>query len=67
MRMLTVAFAALLALAGCSEMNSSRFRYKMTVEVETPQVLRTVSSVLEISAGRIPMVPMLTTSSCGRS
>lgn len=53
MRMLTAAFAALLALAGCSEMNSSRFRYKMTVEVETPQGLRTGSSVREISAGRI--------------
>jgi hypothetical protein len=37
-------------LAGCGEMFPSKFRFRMTVEVETPQGLRSGSSVMEISA-----------------
>lgn len=38
------------ALGGCSEMFPKRFRFRMTVEVETRQALRTGSGVMEMSA-----------------
>ncbi|WP_394795580.1 hypothetical protein [Armatimonas sp.] len=45
-----VALAALLTTGGCREMFRKRFRFRMTVEVDTPQGLRTGSSVMEMSA-----------------
>lgn len=39
-----------LVLTGCGEMFPKRFRFKMTVEVETPEGLKTGSSVMEMSA-----------------
>lgn len=41
-----------LGLTGCNEMFRKSFRFKMTVEVETPQGLRTGSSVMEVSAAK---------------
>jgi hypothetical protein len=40
---------ALIALAGCNALNGNRFRYRMTVEVETPQGLRSGSSVVQVT------------------
>lgn len=37
-------------LAGCGLLGGNSYRFKMTVEVETPQGLRTGSSVYEVSA-----------------
>jgi hypothetical protein len=47
--------AGLLALVGCSVFNTT-YRYRMTVEVETPQGVRTGSSVIQVttSDGRNP-------------
>jgi hypothetical protein len=39
-------------LSGCNEMFRKRFRFRMTVEVETPQGLRTGSGVMEVSAAK---------------
>ena len=41
--------AAVLVLPGCREMFPKRFRFKMTVEVDTPQGVRSGSSVMEMS------------------
>jgi hypothetical protein len=38
-----------LVLTDCGEMFPSRFRFKMTVEIETPRGLKTGSSVMEMS------------------
>lgn len=41
-------------LAGCGLVKSYRpFRYRLTVEVDTPQGLRTGSSVIEVTAGEV--------------
>jgi hypothetical protein len=42
--------SSILALPGCSGSPRHTFRFKMTVEVETPEGLKTGSSVMEISA-----------------
>ena len=47
---LSVGSAAI--LTGCNEMFRKSFRFKMTVEVETPQGLRTGSGVMEVSAAK---------------
>ena len=39
-----------LPVAGCSFLFPKRYRFRMTVEVETPEGLKTGSSVMEISA-----------------
>jgi hypothetical protein len=39
-------------LSGCNTMFRKRFRFKMIVEVETPQGLRTGSGVMEVSAAK---------------
>jgi len=49
--------AAALALAGCG--STDKMHYKMTVEVETPEGLRTGSAVREITVRRPASVPML--------
>ena len=41
--------AGVLVLPGCREMFPKRFRFKMTVEIDTPQGLRSGSSVMEMS------------------
>ena len=43
-------FAAALALDGCSKILPNEYRFRMTVEVQTPQGLKTGSSVYEVSA-----------------
>lgn len=45
---LLMALLATMALAACGQ-RSETYRYRMTVEVETPQGLRTGSSVIEVS------------------
>lgn len=42
---------AVLSLAGCGS-NSSSYRYRMTVEVETPQGIKSGSSVMEVRLAR---------------
>jgi hypothetical protein len=42
-----------LVLTGCGEVFPKRFRFKMTVEVETPLGLRTGSGVMEMSAANV--------------
>ena len=39
------------ALAGCMSWDDSTYRFRMTVEVETPEGLKTGSSVFEVGAG----------------
>jgi hypothetical protein len=39
-----------LSLAGCSEWFPSRYRFRLTVEVDTPQGLRLGSSVMEVAS-----------------
>lgn len=51
-----MALVALLALAGCGTGLPS-YRYKMTVEVETPEGLRTGSSVIEVKTRKGPGFP----------
>jgi hypothetical protein len=53
-RQVMVAFVggAVAALGGCDEMFRKRFRFRMTVEVETPQGLRSGSTVTEVSAAK---------------
>ena len=46
-----LAGAATLAVAGCGR-NSASYRFRMTVEVETPQGLRSGSSVMEVRLAR---------------
>lgn len=46
-----LAGAATLVLAGCGR-NSASYRFRMTVEVETPQGLRSGSSVMEVRLAR---------------
>jgi len=49
-----VAGGAAALLAGCGLVKSySPFRYRLTVEVDTPQGLRTGSSVIEVTAGEV--------------
>lgn len=48
---LLIGIASIVATTGC-DVVPSRYRARMTVEVETPQGLRTGSSVLEILAGK---------------
>jgi hypothetical protein len=45
-----LAAAAALALSGCAEMFPYRYRFELTVEVDTPQGLRKGSSVYEVLA-----------------
>lgn len=52
---LFVAISAVAALAGCSQ--SETYRYRMTVEVETPQGLRTGSSVIQVRTSKGPAFP----------
>lgn len=47
-----LAMLVLLFHVGCSEESKERYHFRMTVEVETPQGLRTGSSVYEVSAWR---------------
>jgi hypothetical protein len=48
---LTAAALALpVVLSGCSGVSPKHYRFKMTIEVETPQGLKTGSSVYEVSA-----------------
>jgi hypothetical protein len=42
-------------LTGCSTLFPMRYRFRMTAEVETPQGLRSGSSVMEVRAAREPM------------
>ncbi len=44
-------------LGGCAD--TSSYRYKMTVEVETPDGLRTGNAVREVTVTRPPNIPML--------
>lgn len=37
-------------LAGCGSLSPARYRFRMTVEVETPQGIRSGSSVLEVTS-----------------
>jgi hypothetical protein len=49
-----MAGAATAVLSGCGKMGGSkRYRFKMTVEVETPQGLKRGSAVYEVSAGKL--------------
>jgi hypothetical protein len=53
-----IAFAAGTATmfaSGCSALFPSRYRFRMTVEVETPQGLRVGSSVMEVSSIKQPI------------
>ncbi|MEL7190204.1 MAG: hypothetical protein AAGK17_11675 [Pseudomonadota bacterium] len=43
------AFLAAMLLAGCSESSPPEYRYRLKVEVETPEGLKTGSSVIEVS------------------
>ena len=43
-----------LALSGCGSLFPARYRFRLTVEVETPQGLRTGSSVYEVKAWNEP-------------
>lgn len=45
-----MALASAAALAGCGKPSSGRYRFRMTVEVDTPQGLRSGSSVMEVSS-----------------
>lgn len=47
-----VAVAMLSPLGGCGVFSSASYRFRMTVEVETPQGLRTGSSVIEVRLAR---------------
>lgn len=49
--------AAALLLAGCG--STDKLRYKTTIEVETPEGLRTGSAVREITVRTPPSIPML--------
>lgn len=44
-----LAIACLIMLGGCGELSGDSFRFKMTVEVETPEGLRTGSSVMQVT------------------
>ena len=44
--------AAVSMLGGCSAPSSARYRFRMTVEVETPQGLKSGSSVIEVRLAR---------------
>jgi hypothetical protein len=49
-----IAGAASAVVSGCGKMGGSkRYRFKMTVEVETPQGLKRGSGVYEVSAGKL--------------
>lgn len=50
--LVSLAMLALFFNAGCSAESTERYRFRMTVEVEMPQGLRTGSSVYEILAWR---------------
>lgn len=41
-----------LALSGCGSLFPARYRFRLTVDVDTPQGLRSGSSVYEVTAGR---------------
>ena len=45
--------AAVLTLGGCAEMFPNKYRFRLTVEVDTPQGLRSRSSVYEVWANGI--------------
>jgi hypothetical protein len=47
-----LAGAGTLVLAGCGVSGGGRYRFRMTVEVETPQGLRSGSAVYEVTAHR---------------
>jgi hypothetical protein len=47
-----LAGAATLAVAGCGVSGGGRYRFRMTVEVQTPQGLRSGSAVYEVTAHR---------------
>lgn len=50
--------AAALLLAGCGLLSPSEsYRYRMTIEVETPAGLRTGSSIIEVTTGKGPAFP----------
>ena len=49
---LALALLALLPLASCGLLGTHSYRFRMTVAVDTPQGLRTGSSVYEVTAGR---------------
>ena len=49
-----VAGGAAAMLSGCGLFGDSSYRFKMTVEVETPEGLKTGSSVYEASVGSRP-------------
>lgn len=44
-----------LAMTQCTALFPNKFRFKMTIEVETPQGLKTGSSVMELAAGEAPI------------
>lgn len=48
---------ALMALAGCNVLFGSSYRYRLTVEVETPQGLRSASSVIQIRSTQGSGIP----------
>ena len=48
----TIAALALLGLTGCGKPEFPDYRYRLTVEVDTPQGLRTGSSVIEVHSVR---------------
>lgn len=50
--LVAVAGGALALLSGCSLLGRSSYRFRMTVEVDTPEGLRSGSSVYEVTAGR---------------
>ena len=50
--LLAVVAAITLGLSGCTKADS--YRYRLTVEVDTPQGLRTGSSVIEVGFLKIP-------------
>src|SRR4051812_31912548 len=58
MRLLQIVFASLLvtAVAACSLMPAYSYRYRVTVEVDTPQGLRSASSVWETSDWDQPLL-----------
>lgn len=43
-------------LAGCGLLGGNKYRFRMTVEVDTPQGLRSGSSVYEVSAWNSPKI-----------